>query len=125
MRKLFSSLLLLLAMAPTTLTAQVIVNGRDVNEMPDVEYIELIEDQRPFMQRQVFAVIDYGQPIRWGELRLHRIQDENRRDRVFGSEMDIFNFLHKNGWVHEMTFAKEACVYHIFRRKRDQGGADK
>ncbi len=98
-------------------SAQVIVNGKDINQLPDVEYIELIEDQRLFMQRQVYAVIDYGQTIRWLELRLHRIQDENGRDKIFGSEMDIFNFLFKNGWTHETTFAKETCTFHIFRRK--------
>lgn len=111
-------LLLLLLAWPSFSVAQVIVNGRDVNQLPDVEYIELIEDMRPFRARQVFAVIDYGQPIRWAELRLHRIQDENGRDKLFGSEMDIFNFLFRNGWVHETTFATDSCTYHIFRRKK-------
>ncbi len=108
----------LLLLTSSLTSAQVIVNGKDVNKLPDVEYIELIEDQRPFMQRQVFAVIDYGQTIRWLELRLHRIQDENGGDKIFGSEMDIFNFLYRNGWVHETTFAKETNTFHIFRRKK-------
>ncbi len=98
-------------------SGQVIVNGKDINKLPEVQYIELIEDMRPFMQRQVFAVIDYGQPIRLIELRQHRIQDEYGRDKLFGSEMDIFNFLYQNGWVHETTFAGGSCIYHIFRRK--------
>ncbi|AQG80105.1 hypothetical protein [Spirosoma montaniterrae] len=112
------SILLLLLLYSGLTSAQVVVNGKDINKLPDVEYIELIQDQRPFMQRQVFAVIDYGQTIRWLELRLHRIQDENGGDKLFGSEMDIFNFLHRNGWVHETTYARESCVYHIFRRQK-------
>ena len=98
-------------------SGQVIVNGKDINKLPKVQYIELIEDARPFMQRQVFAVIDYGQPIRFLELRRHRIQDEYGQDKLFGSEMDIFNFLYQNGWIHETTFAGESHMYHIFRRK--------
>ncbi|KAB7733119.1 hypothetical protein F5984_04050 [Rudanella paleaurantiibacter] len=110
-------LLSFLALYPAFVSAQVIVNGKDINQLPDVQYLELIQDQRPFRQQQVYAVIDYGQTIRLGELRLHRVQDEKGGDKLFGSEIDIFNFLHKNGWIHETTFARESCVYHIFRRR--------
>lgn len=109
--------LMLLLLCPTLVPAQVYVTGKDINQLPDVEYIELIVDMRLFRQRQVYAIIDYGQTIRWGELYLNRIQDERGQDRLFGSEMDIFNFLYKSGWVHELTYSKEEFVYHIFRRR--------
>jgi len=107
----------LLLFLPLLSAAQVIVNGKDINKLPDVQYIELIVDRRLFMSGQVFAVIDYGQTIRWGTLRTHRVQDEVGNDRIFGSEMDIFNFLHRNGWIHETSTAGENFVYHIFRRR--------
>jgi hypothetical protein len=112
-------LLLFIVSVPTIADAQILVNNQNINEKTDINYIELIVDQRLFMQGEVFAVIDYGQTIRTGTLRQHRIRTEQGKDRLFGSEMDIFNFLFKNGWIHETTYAvgKEGYVYHIFRRR--------
>ncbi len=118
MKKLFCILLTMLCL-PAALLAQIIVNNQDVNQDKDVNYIELIVDHRLFGQGEVFAVIDYGQTIRPITMRQHRIKDTQGKDRRFGSEMDIFNFLFRNGWIHETTFAagKEGYIYHIFRRK--------
>lgn len=115
MKRLF--FFLLLTISPLAASAQVIVDGKDITRLPDVEYIELIVDRRLFRQGQVFAVIDYGQTIRWGTLRIHRVKDEVGNDKIFGSEMDIFNFLYRNGWTHETTTAGDDFIYHIFRRK--------
>jgi hypothetical protein len=118
MKKLLYALLLIVSL-PTLVHAQILVNNQDINQKADVNYIELIVDQRLFQRGEVFAVIDYGQVIRPSTLRQHRIKDQQQKDRLFGSEMDIFNFLFKNGWIHETTYAvgKEGYVYHIFRRK--------
>ena len=40
-----SFLLSLFLLCSGLTSAQVIVNGKDINKLPDVEYIELIEDQ--------------------------------------------------------------------------------
>jgi hypothetical protein len=106
-------------MLPAALPAQVVVNNQDINQNKDIQYIELIVNRRLFQQGEVFAVIDYGQVMRMGTFRQHRIKDNQGQDRSFGSEMDIFNFLFKEGWIHETTFAagEHGYVYHIFRRK--------
>ena len=94
------------------------IAGRDINTLPDLQYIELIIDIRPITRPEIYAVIDYGQPIRFGTFRQFRVQDEQGRDKLFGSEMDVFNFLYKNGWIHETTFGtRDTYVYHIFRRR--------
>jgi hypothetical protein len=118
MKKIFWILFTCLTL-PAALPAQVVVNNQDINQNKDVHYLELIVDQRLFRQGEVFAVIDYGQVIRPGNFRQHRITDGQGKDRLFGSEMDIFNFLFRNGWIHETTFAagEHGYVYHIFRRK--------
>jgi len=118
MKRILCILSIIIAL-PLVAQAQVVVNGQDVNQLAEVKYIELIVDRRIFQQGEVFAVIDYGQVIRAITFRQHRVRDEQGRDRRFGSEMDIFNFLHKNGWIHETTYAvgEEGYVYHIFRRK--------
>ncbi len=118
MKKLLCILFTILCF-PAALLAQVLVNNQDVNQDKDINYIELIVDPRFFGQGEVFAVIDYGQTIRAINMRQHRIKDTQGKDRRFGSEMDIFNFLFRNGWIHETTFAagKEGYIYHIFRRK--------
>ncbi len=102
--------------------AQIFVNGKDLNLEPDLEYIELIVDRRAFNQGQVFAIIDHGQVIRAFTWRQHRIKDDKGNDKRFNSEMDIFNFLNRNGWLHDITYSTEAMVYHIFRRKKIIGG---
>ncbi|MBC8111557.1 MAG: hypothetical protein H7Y04_10895 [Verrucomicrobia bacterium] len=99
--------------------AQVFVEKKDINLLTEIEYIELIIDRRGFNRGQVFAIIDYGQTIRWFELRRYRIQNEKGEDKLFGSEMDIFNFLYQNQWLHETTFSagEHGYIFHIFRRK--------
>ncbi|MCU0393441.1 MAG: hypothetical protein MUE81_20195 [Thermoflexibacter sp.] len=97
---------------------QIYVNDKDINQEQNLEYIELIVDRRAFNQGQVFAVIDYGQLIRAFTWRQHRIKDDKGVDKLFKSEIDIFNFLYKNGWVHEITYNMESTIYHIFRRKK-------
>jgi hypothetical protein len=118
MKKIFWLLLIVLS-GPAAVQAQVVVNNQDINQNKEINYIELIIDSRLFGQGEVFAVIDYGQVIRLGTLRQHRIKNIQGKDRVFGSEIDIFNFLYKNGWLHETTYAvgKEGYIHHIFRRK--------
>jgi hypothetical protein len=118
MKKIFWLYLTIVGL-PIFSQAQVIVNNQDINKNEDIRYIELIIDQRLFGQGEVFAVIDYGQVIRLGNLRQNRIKDAQGQDRPFGSEMDIFNFLYKNGWRHETTYAvgKEGYIHHIFQRK--------
>jgi hypothetical protein len=118
MKKLLYVFLFIVSL-PTIVHAQLLVNNQDINQNADINYIELIVNQRLFGQGEVFAVIDYGQTIRLGTLRQHRVKNEQGQDRLFGSEMHIFNFLFRNGWVHETTYAvgKEGYVYHIFRRK--------
>ncbi len=108
-------ILLLLFCAKAPLQAQVYVNGKNINEMREVVYIELIVDNRAF-QRQPFAIIDYGQLIR-PPFTNHRVSDERGQDKRFNGEMDMFNFLYINGWIHETTYAKESYALHIFKRR--------
>jgi hypothetical protein len=114
------TLLFALLVVPTLSLGQVIVNQQDINKLPDVMYIELIIDRRMLANQQVYGVIDYGQVMLWGSVRQHRIQDETGEDRRFNSEIEIFNFLFKNGWKHETTYATDVRIYHIFRRKEGQ-----
>jgi hypothetical protein len=109
---------LILIFSLETSLSQVYVNGKNINENLDLEYIELIVDRRAFNQGQVFAVVDYGQIIRAFTWRQHRIKDEKGEDKRFNSEMDIFNFLFKNGWNHDITYTAETAVFHIFRCKK-------
>jgi hypothetical protein len=113
MKKLLLALLLL----PTLSFGQIIVNNQDINKLPDLAYIELIIDRRLLANQQVFAAIDYGQIMQWGTIRQHRIQGDTGTDRRFNTEIEIFNFLFKNGWKHETTYATDDRIYHIFRRK--------
>ncbi|MDX2302197.1 MAG: hypothetical protein NW226_05320 [Microscillaceae bacterium] len=101
----------------SALQAQIYVNKKDINQLTDIVYIEVIIDSRAFRGGRSFAILDYGQLIRGFTARENRITNERGEDELFNGEMDVFNFLHRKGWIHETTYAKEAYVYHIFRRK--------
>ncbi len=116
MNKFLSILLVLLCMHSLS-PAQVYVNRKNINEMEEVVYIELIMDRRAFQRGLSFAILDYGQLIRGNNFRDNRITNPEGEDLLFKGEMDIFNFLHRNNWIHETTYAGESTVYHIFRRK--------
>lgn len=114
-------ILLVLVGSFSQLKAQLYVGGKNVNEMSEVIYVELIIDTRLF-SRFPFAIIDYGQDMRRIG-RQHRITDASGNDAQFNGDMDMFNHLYRHGWVHELTFSKgsEGSVYHLFRRR----GVDK
>ncbi|NJL12042.1 MAG: hypothetical protein HC913_02890 [Microscillaceae bacterium] len=114
MKKCLIFLMLCLSLG-SSLRAQVYVNGIDINQQPDLVYIELIVDNRAF-QRQPFAVIDHGQLI-WPSFQDDRITNAQGEPIRFNGEMAIFNFLYKNGWQHEITYSKETYALHIFKRR--------
>lgn len=120
MRKVLFICLICLGMLSQA-KAQLYVGGKNVNDMPEVVYIELIVDTRLF-NRFPFAIVDYGQDMR-RIARQHRVTDASGNDRQFNGDMDMFNHLYNNGWVHELTFSQgsEGTIYHLFRRR----GVDK
>ena len=101
-----------------TTFAQLYVNRQNINQKPEVVYIEFIVDSGFFLRgSSTFAIIDYGQLQRAGRLRQNRITDKEGNEKVFRSEIEVFNFLYNNGWIHETTYSRESSVYHIFKRK--------
>ncbi len=98
--------------------AQLYVNRQNVNLMQDVVYIEFIVSGNFFMRgSSTFAIIDYGQLQTAGRRRQNRITDKEGNEKLFQSEIEVFNFLYQNGWIHETTYSRESSVYHIFRRR--------
>ena len=88
--------------------------------MAGVEYIEVLISPRLFSDGESYAIIKYGQLISWDEARINRVKDANGMDKLFDGKIAIFNFLFRNGWVHEATYVtgeKGDDIHHLFRRK--------
>jgi hypothetical protein len=116
--KTLSIFFLFFIISHQNLTAQVYVQGKDINQIEGVEYIELMVDSQSFV-KSVFAEIDFGQTMYSIDSRRNRIEDSEGKDIRFKSEIDIFNFLYKNGWEHRTTYptGEAGCARHIFQRK--------
>lgn len=97
------------------------VNGVDLSQKPELEYIEIFLESRAFngSGRQFFALVDYGQLIRFpADNGKHRLQDKTGTDYKFNSEIEVFNLLHKESWLYQSTYVLgESYRYHIFKRK--------
>jgi hypothetical protein len=112
----------LLAAFAHLLPAQVFVAGKNINDMPDVEVIELSSWSKPFQKTMTYS-INYGQEIKSPNDYLNfPISDSAGEKMVFSTPIAAINFLEKNGWRYEfpLTFNNggvDVVNYH-FRRKR-------
>lgn len=89
------SIVAFLLIVPFWSTAQVNVDGIDINKLEFVKFIELVAQQRLFSNKVVIR-IDYGQLTRGGEIQ--RIIGKDGKNKKFNSPIDALNFMYINGW---------------------------
>ena len=102
MKKLLFSLLLLLGAATTsTLSAQVVVDGVNINNLEEVAMIRMIAQER-FLSSKVTIFIDYGQSIGGASRQRMEVIDPRDGKRIrFNSVMHAVNYLIANGWAYQ------------------------
>lgn len=106
-------LLTLLLASATIANAQIMVDGKDVNKT-DTEYCKLVVFPS---KGGVTATVDYGQAKQ--KFADRKIREEGEI-KVFNSQIDIFNFLHKQGWkYHSSSGVPPSTVSHVFKRSDD------
>ncbi len=95
MKKL--TLLLLLFFCTLEISAQVIVNGVNINEQDDVYYCTIITEAKMFV-RGFMAIVDYGQEgYSYANPKKCGIQEDGK-PKLFSSGMAVLNFMEKKGW---------------------------
>jgi hypothetical protein len=97
MKKLLFAFILAIA-ATTTASAQVVVNGVNINNLEEVSMIRMIAQER-FLSSKVTIFIDYGQSVRGGSRRTMEVINPQDGERIrFNSVMHAVNYLIDNGW---------------------------
>lgn len=97
MKKLLFAFMLAIA-ATTTASAQVVVNGVNINNLEEVSMIRMIAQER-FLSSKVTIFIDYGQSVRGGSRRTMEVINPQDGERIrFNSVMHAVNYLIDNGW---------------------------
>lgn len=113
--------ILLLAFTLPTLTfAQVKVDGTDINQLPEVKYVELLGVQKAFSTK-VTVIIDFGQKMSFGSDQ--RIEGPDGKAIVFNSMVEALNFMCKNGYEfinnYVVTIGQSQNIYHYLLRRRE------
>ena len=97
MKKLLFALLLSVGFF-TTASAQVVVDGVNINNLEEVAMIRMIAQER-FLSSQVTIFIDYGQSLRGASRsRMEVINPRDGKRIKFNSVMHATNYLIENGW---------------------------
>jgi hypothetical protein len=97
MKKLIFAFILAIA-ATTTASAQVVVNGVNINNLEQVSMIRMIAQER-FLSSKVTIFIDYGQSVKGGSRRTMEVINPQDGERIrFNSVMHAVNYLIDNGW---------------------------
>ena len=102
MKKLLFSLLLVCgAISASSLSAQVVVDGVNINNLQEVQMIRMIAQER-FLSSRVTIFIDYGQSIGGASRQRMEVIDPRDDKRIrFNSVMHAVNYLIANGWTYE------------------------
>ncbi len=124
MKKLIFAFLLLFG-ATTAATAQVVVDGVNINNLEEVAMIRMIAQER-FLSNKVTIFIDYGQSVQGGSRqRMEVINPADGKRIRFNSVMHATNYLISNGWqyVEAMVLPSDGnasttggSTQYIFRR---------
>ena len=94
----------------STTTAQIWVDGVDVNQETDIQYMSIRLVNRFLEVDQVLVLVDYGQAnctrraLRDSCRMLERKYGENK---VFVSEAAVLNYFYAQGWRMKETFYRD------------------
>jgi len=112
--------------------AQVIVLGKNLNTAKEVKYLKI-----SLWQEREDGILISRASVDYGQNNFFRAEDESTLQtpkgqlKAFKSDMDVFNFLHLNGWEYVNSWqhyfgaephnhaSGEFYYYHLFRKKAD------
>jgi len=97
-----------------TASAQVVVEGTDINTLPGVEYISVC-----FVTwggGQIVAV-DYGVASKSGK----HVEGDDGKPRKFNTDMEALNYMYSHGWEYvDQRTISGGLTWFILRRKSAQ-----
>ncbi|MEM9836921.1 MAG: hypothetical protein AAF828_10485 [Bacteroidota bacterium] len=108
----------------TNVSAQVVVDGVNINNLEQITMIRMIAQER-FLSNRVSVFIDYGQSINGGARNRMEVIDPRTDKRIrFNSVMHAVNYMIDNGWVYKESMvlpnegsASTGSVQYLFTRQ--------
>lgn len=117
MKKLFASVVLLFFIIG--LHAQIVIDGQDINELEDVQYLEVVCFGK-FLQNKLQVRVNYGQQFN-GFKKSTILVDNKPKD--FNSTVDVLNFFYKNGWEYKDALVLAIAgnnYYHYYLQRKEE-----
>ena len=99
-------------------SAQVNVDGIDINTKENLEYVEILGVGK--LNGQVVISIDYGQKRKLFKPSV--IKGPDGKNRAFNSMVDALNFFNSNGWEYVNSYAVtigNSNVYHYLLKRKE------
>lgn len=110
----------------TKLSAQVIVNGVNLDDRPDIQYIEVTAYQK-FAGKRYNAFVDYGQKLELFGAEDQMIRGNDGKLFPFETPMAVLNFFAAYGWELVQVVPKEnvpftflGTIFLLRRSKKDK-----
>lgn len=117
-------LIVLLVVATTSINAQILINGSELNKLATGTYIMV--ETHIISGSRVKGAIDYGQPFKTGVGAFMPIVNEEGRTFKFNSIIHLFNTLDKAGWLYVNSDGlyqnnnNSKVTHYLFRRKKER-----
>jgi hypothetical protein len=105
----YLTLPLLLAIT-STCSAQVLVNGADINTQADINYVGVSVAQQ---MGGVIVAVDNGLPVK----DFKHVQDPDGKPRKFNTTIDALNFLYREGWVNAGGYTHANLQWFLLERR--------
>jgi hypothetical protein len=99
-------------------SAQVIIEGVDINKIDSIEYVEILGYDGGLFQSKLNIIIDYGQKFKIGSDM--RIQNAEGKAQRFNTMIHAMNFMYLNGWDFVTSYAISSGstnVYHWLMKR--------
>jgi hypothetical protein len=101
-------------------SAQVVVDSINLNEVPQLEFIQILGYNQGFFKKKLVVIVDYGQRFTWDKD--SRVTKDGEV-KVFQSMVQALNFFFDNGWDLETSFLLSIegsghVYHHLLRRKK-------
>ena len=108
------------------LSAQVIVNGVNLDDRPDIQYIEVTAYQK-FAGKRYNAFVDYGQKLELFGAEDQMIRGNDGKLFPFETPMAVLNFFAAYGWElvqvvpkENVPFSFNGIIFLMKRAKQDK-----
>lgn len=107
--KIIYSTLFFLIISFTNIQAQIYIDGKNINEIKDLVYIEVTINGNASRAR-----VNYGE----NTLR-SAIRDKNNKPIIFQNKIKLLNFMYKNDWILQSSHKEDedSNNYYIFIKK--------